>query len=287
MNTSPNTQSVVGSGNRWAGLGTRVAVAAVLIPCVLTVVWLGGIWFALLAATVGVLASFEWSKLAFEGSFLQTALHALAVLIATLLVLHMSILSTLALIAFVWSASLIFTAATRQRLNIWRLLGVPYIALPLLAFVALRSDDSHGLYAVLWVLAVVWLADTLAYVFGRTIRGPKLAPTVSPNKTWAGLLGAIVGGLIASAGVAFATGLPQILPLILLGAVTGIVGQLGDLYESAIKRRVGVKDSGSIIPGHGGILDRIDALMTVALLGFAVGAWRNGFEASAEGLLVW
>ena len=287
MSTPQNTTASQVSANRWAGLGTRVAAAAVLIPCVLALTWLGGWWFALLVAAIGAFASIELSKLAFDGSKIQLALLVLAVIIATLLPSYLSVLSCFALIAFVWSASLLFAAARQLQLDVWRVLGVPYIATPMAAFVALRSDDTHGFHAILWIFAVVWLADTLAYVFGRSIGGPKLAPVVSPNKTWAGLLGAIVGGCLGSAAVAGFAGLSGLLALVAVGGTMAVVGQLGDLYESALKRKVGVKDSGNVIPGHGGILDRIDALLTVALAAYLVGIWRNGLSASADGLLVW
>jgi phosphatidate cytidylyltransferase len=152
--------------------------------------------------------------------------------------------------------------------------GVVYIGLPALALVWLRGHVPGGLEHVLWLLLVVWATDVCAYVAGRTIGGPKLAPRVSPSKTWAGLVGgmagaSIVGGLAAmelGAGLWLGAG---------LGPVMALVAQTGDLFESTLKRRAGLKDSGHLIPGHGGLLDRIDGLVFAAPL-FAALVWLFG-----------
>ena len=275
------------AGPKWQGLGTRIAAAAVLIPVVLAVTWLGGKWFVALVALVGIAAAYEWTRIAFDGSKVQFALIAIAVLIATVVAINYRALSSIALAAFFWSASLMAAGARGLKLNMFTFLGVPYIALPMAAIVQLRLSPEHGLVGIFWIFAVVWLADTLAYVFGRTIGGPKLAPVVSPNKTWAGLAGSVAGGALGSGLVAGFAGLGGIVPLVLLGGVFGIVGQIGDLYESAAKRRQGIKDSGAIIPGHGGVLDRIDALLAVSLAAFIVGLMRSGLDKPATGLLIW
>jgi len=258
-----------------------------MIPVAVAITWAGGIWFIALVALIGIAASAEWSRIVFEGSKAQFVVHSIAVLIVTFLVLKYSFLSMVAFAAFAWSISLLIAGGMRKQINLWTLFGVPYIALPMAAFVHLRQSPENGFIAILWIFAVVWLADTLAYAFGRTIGGPKLAPTISPNKTWAGLVGAIVGGALGGTLVAWFSGLSGLLPLMLMAGAFGVVGQIGDLYESAAKRRRGIKDSGSIIPGHGGILDRVDALLAVSVAALIVGIVRQGLNNPATGLLIW
>jgi len=176
--------------------------------------------------------------------------------------------------------------------NKWLVFGVPYIALPMLALVLLRADHgingSAGLIAIVVVFASVWTADTLAYFFGRSFGGPKLMPTVSPNKTWSGFFGAVLGGLLATVLVFYFAGLNNLLAAALIGAAIGGLEQGGDLYESAAKRKFGIKDSGTIIPGHGGVLDRVDGLMAAAIAAWVFGAISSGnWQTAATGLLNW
>ena len=163
----------------------------------------------------------------------------------------------------------------------WQIFGGLYIGLPCLALLSLRADPVHGRETLFWLLAVVWVADTGAYAFGRLIGGPKLAPVVSPNKTWAGLAGGIC--MAAIIGVASALILDHEAVLTLAGwsALIGAVSQAGDLVESWVKRHFEVKDTGSIIPGHGGLLDRVDGLLVAALGVAIIGALGQG------GILKW
>jgi phosphatidate cytidylyltransferase len=152
--------------------------------------------------------------------------------------------------------------------------GILYFAIPLCLLTILREGDN-GLYLTVTLMLVVWASDTVAYMFGRTIGGPKLAPKISPNKTWAGMAGSVVGaGLMFYGMIRFAPNLAAYIDntivmtegfvfFLIAGAVLGVVGQAGDLLESHMKRKAGVKDSGRLIPGHGGVLDRIDALLLV------------------------
>lgn len=140
-----------------------------------------------------------------------------------------------------------------------------YVAAACTAVVWLGSNRApHG--AALWLLMVVWSSDISAYAVGRTVGGPRLAPSISLGKTVSGLAGAMVGGGAAAAAArGIAPGIADVPTMFLLGCALGLLGQLGDLAESALKRRAGVKDSGSVLPGHGGVLDRVDALMAAAL----------------------
>lgn len=151
----------------------------------------------------------------------------------------------------------------------WRFAGLPYIALPILGLLLLRSSPN-GFALTLWTLAIVWATDIGAYFAGRAIGGPKLAPAISPAKTWAGLLGGVLLALVVGAALTSRFGLPS--ACLWLGAPLAILSQIGDLFESWLKRRAGVKDSGNILPGHGGVLDRLDGVVPVA---------------SVMGLLLW
>jgi phosphatidate cytidylyltransferase len=160
----------------------------------------------------------------------------------------------------------------------WMAVGAVYIALPLAACEWLRVSSAHGREIVLWLLIVVWAADTFAYLFGRTLGGPKLAPGISPKKTWAGLVGALVGATLAGALVAHALGSRDALGMAGMAAIFGLAGQGGDLVESAVKRRFGVKDASWLIPGHGGLFDRMDALMAVFVFAALarLAGWQGG-----------
>jgi phosphatidate cytidylyltransferase len=257
-----------------SSLGPRVLSALVLAPIAVAMAWLGG-WalagFTLLAA---VLMAFEWSRLTGAGARGWTTPAAIAVIVATWL--------AAALGAFGWALWLIVLGAAAAaglagiagRSSAWLGGGILYIGLPCLALLWLRGLSPLGLETVLWVLALVWAVDIGAYVAGRGIGGPKLAPRISPNKTWAGLGGGVLGGILVGALTAQATAAP--LPAIAaLSAGLAILGQAGDLMESAIKRHFHVKDAGHIIPGHGGVLDRVDGLIAV-LLGVAALSLAGG-----------
>jgi phosphatidate cytidylyltransferase len=152
-----------------------------------------------------------------------------------------------------------------------RIIAWAYGLAALAALLWLRHQPAHGRETILWVLACIWATDIGAYFVGRAAGGAKLAPRISPGKTWAGLVGGMAWAAVASAAAGYAFGLGETVPLAVIGAALAIVGQAGDLLESAAKRRAGVKDSGHLIPGHGGLLDRIDGLMAVLV---AVGVVR-------------
>jgi phosphatidate cytidylyltransferase len=170
--------------------------------------------------------------------------------------------------------------------RIWAMAGFFYAAIALIAAVLMRMDSGHGLAALILVLLVVWATDIGGYVAGRGIGGPKLWPRISPNKTWAGAIGGFAASLIVAAGFA-AFRFAGTAPLLTLGAVLSIAAQCGDLFESAIKRRFGVKDSGSIIPGHGGLLDRLDGFVAAIVLAAVFGLLRGGVDGVGHGLMVW
>ncbi len=146
----------------------------------------------------------------------------------------------------------------------WLVGGVAYLSLPCLALIWLREDATMGRETIFWLFALVWATDIGAYACGRLIGGPKLAPVLSPNKTWAGLIGGMAAAGAVGVGAAVFLGRPAFLPLAIASMLLGTISQGGDLVESGIKRRFGIKDSSSLIPGHGGLLDRVDGLLAAA-----------------------
>lgn len=243
----------------------RVASAAVLGPGVIYVVHLGG-WaltaFVMLAA---VLMTYEWARLV-RGSHLNAdyVIHAITAIIAVGLAgfgLPLFALGAAAL-GFIVAMGVVIWRSEGKR---WPMIGFPYILLPCIAIVWLRSDGEWGMWTLYWLLAVVWATDIMAFVVGRTVGGPKLAPRFSPAKTWSGLLGGMAGAAVAGALTSVLLGLDAFWLLAAISGATAVIAQVGDIAESALKRYAGVKDSSALIPGHGGVLDRVDGLIFAAV----------------------
>lgn len=270
--------------SNWSDLGVRTASAAVLIPLVLFAEWAGGVWFELLVLAMGLAVAWEWTQIVFPQRPVQVALHALAAVAGVLSgYFHAPLTGFAALIGL----QVISLALAEKPLTLWRSVGVIYTGLPCLALLLLREDPQFGFVAVIWCFVLVWSADILAYFAGRLIGGPKLAPRISPKKTWAGLGGAVAGAVIASLAVSHFAGLTGAVLLAALAAVLAVAEQAGDLFESSLKRHYGVKDSGKLIPGHGGVLDRIDGLIAVVVIAALIGVLRAGPLTAATGLLNW
>jgi len=170
---------------------------------------------------------------------------------------------------------------------IWMIAGFLYAGVLLLAPIILRRDPALGFVAILFLFAVVWGTDIAAYFAGRALGGPKLWAAVSPNKTWSGALGGALGGVVAALLVVTVAGLVIAPMLVLVALVLSIASQAGDLLESALKRQFGAKDASDLIPGHGGLMDRLDGFLTAVLAAVMVGLLREGLDGSARGLLVW
>jgi len=273
------------SSGKWADLALRSASAVVLMPVALYCVWQGGIWFQMFLGVLAVLVAQEWANIVHGGNARALALLALAGLSGVFVTSAQGLDAASAAILVVWLFSVLMWLMTAGQGSIWSLLGVFYVGLPMIAFVLLREDGELGLWAVLWCFAIVWAADIFAYFAGRMIGGPKLAPRLSPKKTWAGLAGAIVGACLVTTIFARGLGL-NLPPLLLLATGLTMVEQAGDIFESAMKRRYGVKDSGNFIPGHGGVLDRVDGLLAVVLVAAVIGFTHQAGNA-ALGLLRW
>jgi phosphatidate cytidylyltransferase len=162
-----------------------------------------------------------------------------------------------------------------------------YAGALLTAPIILRRDPNVGLAAILFLFALVWATDIAGYFAGRTFGGPKLAPKISPNKTWSGAIGGFTGAIIAGVAVAKFFALGDLVTIGIVALVLSAVAQAGDLFESAIKRRFGAKDAGNLIPGHGGFMDRLDGFVIAAAAAAALGILRSGLDSPAQGLLLW
>jgi phosphatidate cytidylyltransferase len=272
-----------------SNLQLRIVSAVILAAIVLALAWLGGLPFRILAALIAAAIFQEWMAMAHArsqhgwrgGPVGYVAVGLMAVFIAALAV-GLPGLMLLGLAAAL-TAALGVLCALRQTAQ-WPSAGLAYAALSGLSLAALRGDDSAGLVAILFLFAVVWATDILAYFVGRAVGGPKLAPSISPGKTQSGALGGMAGGVIAGVTVAIAAGASNIAALALVALFLSIVSQAGDLFESWVKRRHGVKDSGATIPGHGGVMDRVDGLVASAFALYLIGAALGGIDHPASGL---
>jgi phosphatidate cytidylyltransferase len=169
----------------------------------------------------------------------------------------------------------------------WAAGGVCYAGVIVIAPVVLRSDGVYGFIAILFLFAIVWATDIAAYFAGRAIGGPLLLPRVSPKKTWSGAIAGLAAAAVAAILVAKAADLPGLAAIAVIAVILSAFSQAGDLFESAIKRKFGAKDSGHLIPGHGGLMDRLDGFVAAAFAAVLIGLVRGGSEAPARGLLLW
>jgi phosphatidate cytidylyltransferase len=262
--TSP---SIPGASHSAHSLARRVAAALVMIPVVLGALWLGDPYWALLVTAACGAMAWEWRRLTARGSLGPAGLAMVGLVLAVLLLQGLGEPDTArwALIAGVLLLGLAVGLGEGVARAAWLVGGVIYVALPGLALTWLRQDPRFGLPAVLWLLLLVWAIDTAAFAAGKLIGGPKLIPRISPSKTWAGLAGGALGAALVGYLTARWGEQTSLWPLTLFSLLLAFVEQAGDAFESGIKRHFGVKDSSGLIPGHGGILDRVDGLVAVTL----------------------
>ncbi|CAO3422105.1 phosphatidate cytidylyltransferase [Azospirillum endophyticum] len=236
--------------------------ALVMAPVVLGAVWLGGWVFHALIAFGSVVAVSEWTNIVPSARRLPARLMAaIGIVVALMVQIAAGPAAALgAAAAFAVLTAVVGGGPDRGLLG----LGVLYVAAGMTGLMWLRDLPEVGLSLFLFVLIAIWATDIGAYAAGRSIGGPKLAPRISPKKTWAGLIGGMTSSALFGWLVALAFGASRPDVALIVGAAVAVVGQAGDLFESALKRRYNVKDSGQLIPGHGGILDRIDGLLAAA-----------------------
>ncbi len=243
-------------------LSLRVASTLVLAPLVIGAVALGGGWFVAGTAVAVFVGIAEWMAVGGGRPATRAAIAATLPVAAAMTALLLwglgaaaTILALATLAAFAW-------ARATGRGGAWG--GLPYLGIPALALVWLREAEAAGFEHVLWLFLVVWATDIGGYVVGRLIGGPRLAPAISPKKTWSGAIGGLAAATATGFGVALWLGFDAPALALIGAAVLSVVAQCGDLAESAWKRRHGTKDSGTLIPGHGGLLDRLDGLLAAA-----------------------
>jgi phosphatidate cytidylyltransferase len=261
----------------------RVAAALVLAPIAITVAYAGSWWWIVPVTLLAIGLFVEW--LTVVGSALEKRVIAAGVAALSVAGLCLALARLeLALVALGLGAAATALLSSRQRG--WTSGGFLYAGAAQMASVVVRLDSATGFAALVFVMLIVWVTDIGGYFAGRGIGGVKLWPRVSPNKTWAGAIGGFGASLLVALGFV-ALDLGQAWPLLMLAAVLSVVAQLGDLFESAVKRCFGVKDSGHVIPGHGGLMDRLDGFVAAIVLASIFGLLRGGVDGVGRGLMVW
>ncbi len=241
-------------------LALRIAVGAVLIIVAVAEIWFGGIAFWVLATLAGIIMVSE-----FAGLMKVSDQHRRMAMFA--MCIPLGILSPLAAGPDFFAIGLIFGMAVAVAIvarNAALGAGLIYVGLPVFALLWLREQPENGLVLTFWALSLVWATDIGAFFAGRAIGGPKIAPAISPSKTWAGLIGGMTMATLLA--VAFHVWFELPMALVFATPLLAIAAQVGDFFESWLKRRAGVKDSGTLLPGHGGVLDRLDGVVTAVPL---------------------
>lgn len=293
MTDKPGTEFTPFAKRSWTDLGPRVASALVLIAVTAAGLYFGGYIFSAIVGAVFAGCYREWDRMVTLKP--MTAIGGVLVALVALsglLYPAFGVLASLVAIALGCAIALVDNRQTAA----WRCVGLVFFSLVIAAVLQIRGASlwnvpgamDWGFWGGFFMGVVVWATDTGAYFTGRQVGGEKLAPDISPSKTWSGALGGLAIGTLGGL-VLWLIVVPQSPWYIglLLAAATSVVGQVGDLTESALKRRFRVKDSGDIIPGHGGLMDRLDSTTFGALFLFGVGALHGGTGAVAQGFLGW
>jgi phosphatidate cytidylyltransferase len=264
----PSLRRAEGERRDWSDLGPRIVSGLVLASGGLSAAWFGGPWLAAACAAAVVVMSYEWARMSEPDDVMPAYGFALAgslgaVMFASWLMLGWGV---------AWLVACGLASALIRRRTLTGMLetagGVIYVGLPVAIFLWLRDRAPEGLETILALFAIIWSADIFAYFGGKLIGGPKVAEGLSPKKTWSGIISGVVAGAIAgyACGVLYHAAPEFRLSWLAIGAMIAFTGLMGDLFESFLKRRFGVKDASRVIPGHGGVLDRIDGLMAASLL---------------------
>lgn len=278
---------MAGEGLRSASeLTQRVVSAIIMAALAVAVAWFGGLPFAVVWIGLAVAVAYEWGRVvaADQARLLAVAVGAVG---AVFVLGGLRPGATPMVLAALAGAIILVLVIPREGPRGWLAGGVLYAVVLAFATIAVRGEGALGFVAILYMFAVVWMTDIGAYFAGRTFGGPKFAPRISPKKTWSGVVGGLFSGVLFSLLVLWAFG-HRVTPMNgVVSLILGISVVYGDLFESFLKRRFGVKDAGAIIPGHGGFLDRLDGFTIAIALAALLGAMRSGFGTVAEGLLTW
>jgi len=282
-----------GRGGGSNNLVLRVASATVLAPAVLLSTYSGGWIFLVVCAIAAGGVLWEWASLAARNADPRILAPGLVALLGAAALAGLSLpeaafgmIATGAVLA-----GLVVAVSPRDdsasASAVWAAGGVAYAGATLLGPALLRRDPEWGLTALLFLFATIWTTDIFAYFCGRAVGGLPLWPRVSPNKTWAGAIGGLAGGVAAGVAVAYASGLGKLGIVGVMALLLSVLAQAGDLFESAVKRHFGAKDASRLIPGHGGLMDRLDGFLVAAFAALLIGIIRQGTGTPARGFLVW
>lgn len=278
----PSPHDEVGEARK--DLGTRAISGVVLAGIAVAAALVGGWPFVLFWAAAAIGVFWEWAAMVTGGAAAVIAMGILT-LVAVTAVAGLGYLGAALVLLAAGALAVALSSAPQQRA--WCAGGALYAGTVLLAPVALRHDAEVGSIAILFLFAIVWATDVFGYFAGRALGGPRLAPRISPNKTWSGACGGALGAVAAGVFVMRIAGNAGLISTACVALALSIVSQVGDLFESAVKRRFGVKDASHVIPGHGGLMDRLDGFLAAAGVAALVGLARGGADASARGFVLW
>jgi len=262
----------------------RIASAAVLAPLAIGAAWLGSWPFTIFWTIAAVAVWWEWIGLVEPTGRNVLLATGICALLLQAIVFETGNLSIAIMIVALGVLAGIVTAGKHAPAVAG---GLLYASALLMAAAVLRADDKYGFIAILFLFAVVWGTDIGGYFSGRAFGGPKLAPSISPKKTWSGAIGGTLVGVGAAVAVAKLFTLSNPLMIGIVAVVLSVASQCGDLFESGLKRRFDAKDASALIPGHGGVMDRLDGFIFAVTVAAVIGVARGGFDGPAAGLLVW
>jgi phosphatidate cytidylyltransferase len=263
----------------------RILSAVILAPLAFLAAYLGGVPFAIFWTVAALAVLWEWIMMVAGPSYrLMFSACGGAVAMAGFVAWLGRPIAALLMIGLGALAAAIF--APRER-RLWVTAGIGYAGALLLAAMFLRADDVFGFAVIVMLFAIVWTTDVLGYFAGRTFGGPKLWSAISPKKTWSGAIAGTLGAMVVAVAISGLFGSFNKFAITIVALLLSVLAQLGDLFESWVKRQFGAKDSSNLIPGHGGVMDRLDGFWAAALAGCLIGIVRGGFDAPARGLLVW
>ncbi|RKE73362.1 phosphatidate cytidylyltransferase [Pseudorhodoplanes sinuspersici] len=274
------TTSTPSARNLWL----RIASAAILAPLAVGAAYLGSWPFSIFWLVAAIAVWWEW-----VGLVDPAGRHVVLATGACALILQAILIETghAAIAIMVIALGVLAAVVTAGRQSPLVAGGIVYASALLVAPVILRADEAFGFAAILMLFAVVWGTDIGGYFSGRTFGGPKLAAAISPKKTWSGAIGGTIVGIAAAIAICQLFGIKNVVSIGLIALALSIVSQAGDLFESWLKRRVDAKDASGLIPGHGGVMDRLDGFIFAATVAALLGVVRGGLETPANALLIW
>ncbi len=284
MEGSTDAGPEIAAKRRWGDLGVRAVSGFVLIAVALVTARLGGPLFLVTWIVAAAAIFWEWQRLPGAAAMPRLVVGFVALVAAAIAAAADSTLLALVILAVGAGVLAVIPAADR----LWAAAGLVYAGLLVVALVSLRSSFPFGSHAIIWLFATVWSTDVFAYFGGRLIGGPKIWPRVSPSKTWSGTLTGLAAGALFGTWVVLRDppAPTPMAPIFLLSLAAAALSQVGDAFESAIKRHFDVKDSSNLIPGHGGVMDRLDGFIAAAVFAFVFGLIRAQTTV-AGGLFYW